>query len=159
MFSRAKSNESNTNKSNTNLTRGFRSLFRSKSNSKISPCTSPTPPSPASAEVKKLFCFASATTAGTGGFRLQDRANNSVTDYIEAIKEERENRHSQENKTTIPKSDEELPVDNDVFTQEEEFDQYYEANLLLEQMRREQAEDNNFSISPVVATSNDIFEF
>jgi hypothetical protein len=113
-------------------------LFKTRSNNRISPSpvTSPTPLT-SSGDRKKLFSFdkplACATTAGAGGFRMASTRSNSVTDYIEEIKERRTKK---ENK-------------------------YDEENAILEQMRKDQAEDSQFSLNPLVCNQNDsesIFE-
>ena len=118
-------------------------LFKSRSKNRISPVpvSSPSPVSSptemSSNERKTLFSFgkpmACATTAGAGGFRIVSTRSNSVTEYIEDIKEEREAKKRSENS-----------------------DKKYEAeNAMLEQMRKEQAEDSQFSLNTLICGEND----
>ena len=72
--------------------------------------------------------IACATTAGAGGVRLISRRTTSVTDYIEEIKEQRQQKHV---------------VD------------YEEQNAILDQMRKEQAEESQFSLNPLACGQND----
>ena len=107
-------------------------LFKSHSKNRISPSpvTSPTPIS--SDGRTNIFTFtqpiACATTAGAGGVRLISRRTTSVTDYIEEIKEQRQQKHV---------------VD------------YEEQNAILDQMRKEQAEESQFSLNPLACGQND----
>ena len=108
-------------------------LFRTNSKNRVSPSpvTSPnTSTSPLPGGKNSIFTFtqpiACATTAGAGGVRLVSKRSNSVTEYIEAMKEEHEKN-----------------VD------------YDEQNAMLEQMRKEQAEDSQFSLNPLVCGQND----
>ena len=117
-------------------------LFKSRSKNRISPVPVSSP-SPVTSPVlmddqsrKNLFSFskpmACATTAGAGGFRMTSTRSNSVTDYIEEIKEQRKQ-----------KKKEAVVVD------------YEEQNAMLEQMRKEQAEDSQFSLNPLVCQETD----
>ena len=112
-------------------------LFKSRSKNRISPCPSPSPvisPTPCKSpeERKSLFSFskpmACATTAGAGGFRMVSTRSTSVTEYIEEIKQQR-----------APKKEK----------------NYDEENAMLEKMRKEQAEDPQFSLNPLVFGEND----
>lgn len=110
-------------------------LFKSLSKNRITPCPSPeTSPTPckSSDERKNLFSFskpiACATTAGAGGFRMVSTRSNSVTEYIEEIKQQR-----------APKKEK----------------KYDEENAMLEKMRNEQAQDTQFSLNPLVFGEND----
>lgn len=110
-------------------------LFKSRSKNRISPCNSPvTSPTPCKSpeERKNLFSFskpmACATTAGAGGFRMVSTRSTSVTEYIEEIKQQRVSKKKKN---------------------------YDEENAMLEKMRKEQAEDPEFSLNPLVLGEND----